>query len=599
VLDSDGICRRFPVRELTLEGPRYAFALEVARYLSPERTNEFLAQYGIGGNSVNPNIIKAPPILGPIAFRRDGFDTVSAADVLSARNLALLGGRPVLVGFGPTEIADRLTTPVSHQLPTPGVEIHAHILDAVLGGRTLRALPPLVSGALIALTCLAAVAVLRNQKGWKALALTICLAALSYLVGLAIFVLQYRIPPLGPMLLAVFFASVVVYGADFIAVERSVQRQMKGLRYWLVQHRRFPLAEVEDMAHNLDTLQELQNQLGSLFELHEKLLEASHDAIGVFDQRGTLLLQNSNFQRIFSSLPRFTTMDDLREGVAWSRDASVGPGEAEAHVAGQLFSVRQVALPPTAVSPAGGAIWMLSSLQAREERDHARAEVLGFMTHELRTPMTAIQGFAELMMEFPSSPQCVRAPEIIYRESKRLLALIHSYLDVLRLDAGAREPAMKPVGIAGMAREVFDLLDPIAAASQMTLTWIGEDTVVFADPALLKGAILNIVGNAIKYGEHGREISVATQVENDEVAITVHNFGRPIDVSDVPKLFSSYARGSSAAEQAPGWGLGLAFVERIAEKHGGRVSVESAGDGTTFMIHLPADERAAVAGGVR
>ena len=242
---------------------------------------------------------------------------------------------------------------------------------------------------------------------------------------------------------------------------------------------------------------------------------------------------------------------------------------------------------------------MLSSLQAREERDHVRAEVLGFMTHELRTPMTAIQGFAELMMEFPSSPQCVRAPEIIYRESKRLLALIHSYLDVLRLDAGAREPAMKPVGIAGMAREVFDLLDPIAAASQMTLTWIGEDTVVFADPALLKGAILNIVGNAIKYGEHGREISVATQVENDEVAITVHNFGRPIDVSDVPKLFSSYARGSSAAGHAPGWGLGLAFVQRIAEKHGGRVSVESAGDGTTFMIHLPAAERAAVAGGVR
>ena len=599
VLDGDGICRRFPLRELSVDGQRNAFALEVARYVSPERANQFLAEYGISVTKTGANVITAAPILAPIAFRRDGFDTVSAADVLAGRNLAILRGRPVLVGFGPTEIADRLTTPVSRQLPTAGVEIHAHILDAVLGGRGLRALPPPVSGLLVALTCLGAVAVLRNQKGWKALLLALCVAALSYFVGLALFALQFRIAPVGPMLLAVCFAPVVVYGADFIVVEHSVRRQMSALRQWLVQHRPYPLAEADDMARNLDTLQELQNQLGSLYELHEKLLEASHDAIGVFDQQGMLLLQNSNFRRIFSGRPRFTALADVRELVAWTHESSAGDGEAEAHVAGELFSVRQVDLPPTALSPQGGSIWMLSSLQAREERDRARAEVLGFMTHELRTPITAIQGFAELMMEFPGSPHCERAPEIIYRESKRLVALIHSYLDALRLDAGAREPAVQPVGVAEVVREIFELLGPIAAASQMTLAWNGEDVVLHADPALLKGAILNVVGNAIKYGERGREIDVAAQVNGGEVAITVHNYGRPIDTSDLPRLFSPYVRGSSAAEQAPGWGLGLAFVQRITEKHGGRVRVESGEGGTTFIIHLPAVERVAVAGGVQ
>ena len=599
VLDGDGICRRFPPRELSVEGPRLGFALEVARYLNRDRAAQFLAQYGISDVDLHASVITAAPILAPIAFRRDPFPAISAADILAGRNLAVVRRRPVLVGFGPTEIADRLTTPLSGQLPTPGVEIHAQILDSVLSGRSLRALPPLVNALLVLLTCVGAVAIFRNRKGWQALVLLTCLAAMAYFVGWALFVLQFRIPPIGPMLLAVFFAPLVVYGSDFVIVERSVRRQMSGLRQWLVQHRPYQLGEdPDDIARKLDTMQELQTQLGSLYELHDKLLEASHEAIGVFDHEGKLLLQNRRFQQLFSAHPRLTTLEDARSLVAWGEQPPHENKDAEAHVGSELYSVRQVALPPTTLSPSGGTIWMLSSLQAREERDRARAEVLGFVTHELRTPMTAIQGFAELMMQFPGSPHCERAPETIYRESKRLLALIHSYLDVLRLDAGARAPAIEAVNVSETVRQVFDVLRPIAAASQMTLAWRGEDALVLADPALLNGAILNVVSNAIKYGERGREISVGCGAEGNEVAIAVHNYGGPIDSRELPQLFSSYYRGTRADERAPGWGLGLAFVKRIAEKHGGRVSVESSEHGTTFAIHLPAAVRQAVAGGV-
>ena len=110
---------------------------------------------------------------------------------------------------------------------------------------------------------------------------------------------------------------------------------------------------------------------------------------------------------------------------------------------------------------------------------------------------------------------------------------------------------------------------------------------MYGDAGLLHGAILNVVSNAIKYGEKAREITVRCVRQGDEVSIAVHNLGRPIDSRDLPNLFSPYYRGEGVGERAPGWGLGLAFVKRIAEKHGGRVAVDSSEDGTTFSIHLP------------
>ena len=75
VLDSDGLCRRFPLRELTIDGPRLAFALEVARHVDALRTAQFLAAYGIAGRDDDPAIVTAAPVLAPIAFRRDAFQS--------------------------------------------------------------------------------------------------------------------------------------------------------------------------------------------------------------------------------------------------------------------------------------------------------------------------------------------------------------------------------------------------------------------------------------------------------------------------------------------------------------------------------------------
>ena len=255
----------------------------------------------------------------------------------------------------------------------------------------------------------------------------------------------------------------------------------------------------------------------------------------------------------------------------------------------ELYSVRTSPLPPTNLSPRGGTIITLTNLRTRVERDRARAESLGFITHELRTPLASIQGFAELMMSYPDSPVCAAAPETIFRESKRLLALISSYLDVLRLDAGAKAVSQSRVDLMDIVRQVFDILQPLASAAAMRLVLeSGDGASVTGDSALISGAVLNLVSNAIKYGQPGGDIRVRCHRDNEEVIISVHNLGKPVDPEEMARLFDPYFRASNAEKSKTGWGLGLAFVKRIAEKHGGSVRAESQESGTRFEIHLPA-----------
>src|SRR6185437_12243302 len=106
----------------------------------------------------------------PIAFRRDGFETISAATVLEDKELTTVGRRPVLVGFGTAELGDRISTPLTSVAPSPGVLVHAQILDSILAGRTLRPLPPGAMQLVLLLTCGLMVWFFRRRRGWISLA---------------------------------------------------------------------------------------------------------------------------------------------------------------------------------------------------------------------------------------------------------------------------------------------------------------------------------------------------------------------------------------------------------------------------------------------
>ncbi len=595
VLDEDSICRRFPPLELTVDGPRWAFAVEVARLTDARRASAFLDSYGIPSGEGSASVVSAKPVLVRIPFRRDEFETISAATVLQGQNLrARMAGHPVLVGFGGVELSDRLSTPLATELPAPGIEVHAQILDGILTGRLLHEVPAGFGALLLAITCLAVVVAFRKWRGWAAIGLVVGLAIAVYAIAFLTFLWASRLLPAGPMILAVIAAPVVVYAADFALVERSLTRQLLGLRAWLTkQGQDASPPENPDLSWKLALLQKLGTELGSLYELHQTLLESTQDLVAIFDEEGRLLLKNQAFEAALALTGSTMTLEQLRTRWTAEPDAPLvrsGAGqEGEVYLNGTLYSIRIVPLPPTRLSPGGGTVVTFTNLQTRVERDRARSEALAFITHELRTPLASIQGFADLMIRYPGSPDCEGAPETILWESKRLLALINSYLDVLRLDAGAKPLRADAVELNGTVRQVFDILRPLATAANMQLTQANDEAIfVTGDANLISGAVLNLLSNAIKYGRPGTEVEVRCSSLADEVAISVRNQGQAIATGDIPHLFDPYYRAREVEQAKPGWGLGLAFVKRIAEKHGGSVEVKSESSSTTFEIHLPA-----------
>jgi signal transduction histidine kinase len=600
-LDADSVCRRYPARELTLEGSRWAFAVEVARRVDGRRTSEFLSSYSIPAADDGRAVLTAKPVLVPIPFRRDGFDMIPARMVLEGLASSLVRGRPVLVGFGTTEIGDRLSTPLHPEFPTPGVEVHAQILDSILSGRSLHEIPVWAGALALLVTCALAVAVFRSWRGLGAVGVFVVTAAAVYAVALLTFILGSRILPAGSMMLAVILAPLLVYTADFVLVERSVTQQLLGLRSWLALLGKDGSArEGEDLSWRLELLQQLQTELGSLYELHKTLLESTQDLVAIFDEQGNLLLKN----RAFAETCRLDTdssmtLAQVRSRWTMSDDAPLTlhglVEEGEVSLDRDLYAVRVAPLPPTQLSPQGGTIVTLTNLRTRVERDRARAEALGFITHELRTPLASIQGFAELMMSYPDSPLCAGAPDTIFRESKRLLALISSYLDVLRLDAGAKAVSSSWIELEGIVRQVFEILQPLANAAGMRLILENDEPLsIKGDAPLISGAVLNLVSNAIKYGKPASDIRVRCFRDDEEVIIKVHNLGRPIPPQEIARLFDPYYRASNSEKGPTGWGLGLAFVKRIAEKHGGSVRADSQPSGTQFEIRLPANTEPAM-----
>jgi CHASE2 domain-containing sensor protein/two-component sensor histidine kinase len=595
VLDDDGICRRFPPLELTVGGPRWAFAVEVARRTDQPRANAFLDRFGIPRADDASTISSAKATLVRIPFRRDEFDTVSASTVLQGTALkARLAGRPVLVGFGGTEISDRLNTPLATELPAPGVEVHAQILDGILAGRLLHEMAPGLGAFLLAFTCLVVVVIFRRWRGWASVALLVVLASAVYAIAFLTFLWASLIVPAGAMLFAVMAGPLLVYAADLALVERSLTRQLRGLRSWLTTHgKEAATPGGGELSWKLALLQKLETELGSQYELHKTLLESTQDLVVIFDEKGSLLLNNRAFASVLAPTSPELSLEQLRARWVLDDDAPLisanGGDEGEVHLNGKLYSVRLVPLPPTRLSPGGGTVVTFTSLQTRVERDRARAEALAFITHELRTPLASIQGFADLMIRYPGSPDCDGAPETILWESKRLLALINSYLDVLRLDAGAKPVKSDVLELHDIARQVFDILRPLAAGANMRLVLDSDAAVVLVgDATLISGAVLNLVSNAIKYGKSGTEIEVRCFTSRDNVVISVRNQGNTIAAGDIPHLFDSYYRAQEVETAKPGWGLGLAFVKRIAEKHGGSVQVKSEQSSTVFEIYLPA-----------
>jgi signal transduction histidine kinase len=590
---------------MSLDGPHNAFALEVAALSDREAEPAFVrfheARTGRSLIERRTGVETVSPIVAPISFRtrtRDTprFTTVSAADVLNGGTFASLKDKAVLIGFGSSDIHDRLVIPVSEDMPTPGVEIHAHIVDAILAHRFLAPSSLTLQFIVLAFVCFLSTAMNLRQRTWTAVLSSILFSILIYLSGYVAFTRFDRSSDAGLMMCSALLALPLVQIEKLLRVETSVAQQLRSLRSAVKVTPDFLHGidgESDSVNWKLDTLAALQAKLASMYEFEHALLENTHDRIAVFSADGEMLFCNSAFRELWNS--ECNSAITMQAFNAWLTNSGITleleklPLASEALLGGRLWNLRLTNI-PTGDATSVQFMVVMTDLQARLERDQTRTEALAFVTHELRTPIVAIQGFAELMMRFPQQQDSREAPDVIFRESRRLVALINSYLDVLRLDSGARPIRIEPVNINLIARHTARVLQPLADANhnRVTVSPCPEDPIAYCDGALISGALMNLVSNAIKYGGEASEVRVSVNTRDCDLVLSVWNSGRPIPELDLEHLFDPYFRGSADNDQRPGWGLGLAFVKRVVDQHHGKLNARSTEQsGTEFQIVLP------------
>jgi signal transduction histidine kinase len=223
-----------------------------------------------------------------------------------------------------------------------------------------------------------------------------------------------------------------------------------------------------------------------------------------------------------------------------------------------------------------------------QELDRYKNELMGTITHELKAPLTVIDGHVELLEESTAPVTSVSA---IRRGTERLQRLVEDLLLLARVKDPHVPLERTPVDLAEVISEVEDLFSVEVRRRALTLSSPGVQpgVVAWGDRDELARAVVNVVGNAVKYTPDGGSVTLQLQRDTGSAVFSCTDTGIGIDPQDQPTLFDEFNRSSNPAAHAiPGTGLGLAIVKRIVERHDGTITVASRrGQGSTFRIAVP------------
>jgi signal transduction histidine kinase len=236
---------------------------------------------------------------------------------------------------------------------------------------------------------------------------------------------------------------------------------------------------------------------------------------------------------------------------------------------------------------------VLEATALRRERELLQQNFAAIISHELRSPLSAVQQnlfvlTAELDDKLDES-QRGRFERLKGRLTD-LLKMIQSWLRAVSDPGGKLGEELSPISARSAVAKAIESVQPHATRKDITITDATPESLppVLGDEAILTEALVNLVGNAVKYTRAGGRVAVGGAVEAGQVVITIVDTGVGIPADDVPFVFDAFYRGHAGADAEAGAGLGLALTRRIIEAHHGTISVDSeVGRGTTFTVRLP------------
>ena len=363
---------------------------------------------------------------------------------------------------------------------------------------------------------------------------------------------------------------------------------------------RFPRSGIPEIDSLVHALRQMHQQLGDRFAQlrHEQaetaaLVESMMEGVIAADERGRTVMANPAARRMLGydleeSLPDLPALFRIKAARAVVDAALQGKAVQDR----ELELDDRVLLMNARPLPAGGAVLVMHDLTEIRRLEAIRRDFVANVSHELKTPLTSISGYAETLLSDTPEPETTRRfLTTILGNAKRMQRLVDNLLDLARLEAGHWRPEPEPLEVADVANDAWHSIEDGARPLPVEFTvevGSGAETVV-ADPDAVHQILTNLMENALRYTPSGGRIICRSSAEGDGIAISVADTGSGISPDHLPRIFERFYRSDpSRSRNEGGTGLGLAIVKHLVEAHGGRVSAESQrGSGTTITCWFP------------
>ncbi len=338
----------------------------------------------------------------------------------------------------------------------------------------------------------------------------------------------------------------------------------------------------------LSVLRDKQLELASITQkMAEGLL--------LLDKRGNVLSFNESALRLLNvkegdylnrhvlsmnrSMALRTALELAQRGV--SNEQSL---ETDGHILSLMAS------PVQGETGSAGTVVFVVDITEKHEAEKRRREFTANVSHELKTPLTSISGYAEIIMNGIAKEEDVsRFAKNIYLEAQRMIALVEDIMELSLLDEGAQEQAKERVPLLSLAREAAESLQESAAKKNVRISFEGEALEVMGIRQILFELVYNLIDNAVKYNNDGGSVKVMVFGAKGGVALTVSDTGIGIPREEHERVFERFYRvDKSHAKETGGTGLGLSIVKHAALRHKAKVSLESEpGKGTVVTVVFP------------
>ena len=348
-------------------------------------------------------------------------------------------------------------------------------------------------------------------------------------------------------------------------------------------------------------VERIQQQNHTIRNQMEQLVQSQHEFTAITENMSEGFLLVSTRMEVLSgnhAAFELLKMDDSRQPlllrkacreprIITAAESALAGTKDEAILSFGTMFWQMIATPVSSDGHLSGAVILLLDVTERTDREALRREFSANVSHELKTPLTSISGYAELMKEGMLPPEKTKdAAATIYRESQRLIALIGDIINLSQLDEAEGRFEQEPVDLYQLAGDVLSDLRMVAGERHVTLALTGSSQSVIGVPHVLREMLYNLCDNAIKYNRDGGSVTVHVTQLQRHVHVTVKGTGIGIPADEQQRIFERFYRVDKSRSRAMGGtGLGLSIVKHGAQLHHANIDLHSEpGKGTTITI---------------